>query len=483
MSMVKVQHTQSAGSCPSWTTGRITGGTLFALATSSAGIIMSVAAYGTLLPTVAAICVFATVQALLLLTPLGGTFERRMFVASFSVSWFMSGVAALYAEKLGDPSQLVSDASTFYQLAASPRADLTLADLRVLTEGAGAVYAWRKIYEFADMLGLGRERHVGVLVNVLAVPLTGVLMVKTARDLYGPDPARQARLVLLVSACGLYWLFASMHLRDAAILLGIAAMLLFWVRYLVRRRTSDLVQLMAATALGLAFIGMLRTEFVIVPLAMLLAGLVAMVLFDRSRGARRLVVYGLAIASLSVFIAVAAARLDEFLTLATRGFENYSSLATQEAGADSLGYRYITSAPILLRILLGSIYLFLFPVPFWVGFQLVSVYNLFKSCNVLFFYLFTPLLAYAVWSQIRYATRRSTATMFLLFVAVGCTAAIAGTSLESRHFGVFLPAMMLLAISPPLHEPGTASAVTKLTFVYLGLVALLHLAWIAIKLQ
>ncbi len=102
---------------------------------------------------------------------------------------------------------------------------------------------------------------------------------------------------------------------------------------------------------------------------------------------------------------------------------------------------------------------------------------------MLFFYLFTPLLAYAVWSQIRYATRRSTALMFLLFVAVGCTAAIAGTSLESRHFGVFLPAMMLLAISPPLHEPRTASAVTKLTFVYLGLVALLHLAWIAIKLS
>ncbi len=103
MSIVKVQDTRSAGSRLLWTTGRITGATLFALAMSSGGIIMSVAAYGTLLPTVAAICVFATVQTLLLLTPLGGTFERRMFVTSFSVSWFMSGVAALYAEKLGIP--------------------------------------------------------------------------------------------------------------------------------------------------------------------------------------------------------------------------------------------------------------------------------------------------------------------------------------------------------------------------------------------
>ena len=482
MSMVKVQNAESAGSCPSWRAGRITGATLFAMAVASAGIIMNVAAYGTVLPTVAAICVFATVHSLLLLTPLGGTFERRMFVTAFAVSWFMSGVAALYAEKLGDPSQLVSDASTFHELASSRIANLTVDDLRVLTEGAGAVYAWRKIYEFADALGFGRERHVGILVNILAVSLAGVLMVKIARDLYGSDRGRHARLVLMFCACGLYWLFASVHLRDGVILLGIAAMLLFWVRYLVHKRTSDLVQLGVATALGLAFFGLLRTEFVIIPLAMLLAGLVAMVLFDRSRGARRLVVYGLAIVALSVVIAVGAARLDEFLTLASRGFEGYSSLAMKEAQADSLGYRYITIAPIPLRIVLGSLYLFIFPVPFWAGFQLVSAYNLFKSCNVLFLYLFTPLLAYAVWSQIRHAGRRSPASMFLLFVSVGCTAAIAGTSLETRHFGVFLPAMMLVAISPPLHEPETARVVRKLTYVYLGFVALLHLAWAAVKL-
>ena len=483
MSNVNVQNTVSVGLQPSWRTARITGVTLFAMATASAGVIMNVAAYGTVLPTVAAICVFAIVQTLLLLTPLGGTFERRMFVTGFSVSWFMSGIAAIYAEKLGDPSQLVSDASTFYELASSRSANLTVEDLRVLTEGAGAVYAWRKIYDFSEAVGFGRERHIGILVNILAVSLAGVLIVKIARDLYGSDRRRHARLVLMFCACGLYWLFASMHLRDGAILLGIAGMLLFWVRYLVHRRTSDLVQLGVATSLGLAFFGLLRTEFVIIPLAMLLAGLVAMVLFDRSRGARRLIVYGLSIVALSVVIAVAAARLEEFLTLVARGFKAYSTLATQEAQADSLGYRYITIAPIPVRIVLGSLYLFIFPVPFWAGFQFVSAYNLFKSCNVLFFYLFTPLLAYSVWCHIRHSAQRSPASMFLLFVAVGCTAAIAGTSLETRHFGVFLPAMMLVALSPPLHEPATAGVVRKLTYVYLGSLVLLHLVWVVVKLQ
>jgi hypothetical protein len=42
--------------------------------------------------------------------------------------------------------------------------------------------------------------------------------------------------------------------------------------------------------------------------------------------------------------------------------------------------------------------------------------------------------------------------------------------------------MMLVAISPPLHEPETARVVRKLTYVYLGFVALLHLAWAAVKL-
>lgn len=455
--------------------------TLVALALAAAGVILSVFAYGSLVPTLTAAVVFGIVLAALLLTPLGGSFERRMFVMAFAVCWLMSGVAAVYAEKFDDRSQLKSDASTFYELSAAPVRAVSVDDLRVLTEGAGAVVAWRKVYAFARLLGLDPKRHIGILVNILAVSLAGVLVVKAGRVLYGEDPARLSILVLLFCTCGLYWLFASVHLRDGVILLGIAALLLAWIRYLVLRRTRDIIVLALASAFGLLFFGLLRTEFAFVPLAMLLAGLIALMLFDRGHGARRLFFFATAIIGLAILMVLAASKLEEITAQISRGLELYSELSSQSSDKDSLGVRYVTSAAVPIRVLLGSVYLFVFPVPFWAGFQLESVYNLFKSCNVLFFYVFTPLLIYAAWRLLRRADGRSAATMFLLVVSAGFTMAVAGTSLETRHFGVFTPAMLLLAASVPLRDPRTAQKVRSLTGLYVAAIVLLHVAWALVK--
>lgn len=52
----------------------------------------------------------------------------------------------------------------------------------------------------------------------------------------------------------------------------------------------------------------------------------------------------------------------------------------------------IVSQPLPIRLVLGSVYLFVFPIPVWSGFQLESAYPLFKSLNAIYFYFLLPFL-------------------------------------------------------------------------------------------
>jgi hypothetical protein len=466
---------------PAWWALSVPRHALLLAAVFGLGTVLNAAAYRSFLPLVVTGGLFLLVYPALFLRGIGGRYERRMFASVYAVSWMMAGVAAIYAEWLADPSQLSADAATFYELAAQA-SDFSLQEIRLVTVGYGAVALWQKIYNLADGLGMERGRYVGIAVNVLAVALAGTVTLRAARHLYGDDRTRLLRLIVLFSLCGLFWLFAGIHLRDAVVLLGLATLVMFWARYFAYQRTSDLVLLTVATLLGFAFFGYLRNIFIWVPFAMVLCGVAAILMFERVRGWRAVGVYGTAMLALVSMVVAVTLSLDVILMQLVRGYTMYLEFGLATQDADSLGNRFITTAPIPLRLLLGSIYLFIFPIPFWGGMALGSAYDLFKSLNAVFFYFFAPMFAYALWYQLRDRRARSAGVMFLAFVSIGFTAAIAGTSLETRHFGVFLPPMMLLAISPPLDDPRVRAATWRLTWLFLAAMAAIHAAWAALKL-
>lgn len=416
------------------------------------------------------------------LTGMYRPFERAMFSRVFAMGWLMAGVAAIYANWLHDPFQLGSDAGGFYDLARGESSGLSLEDIAILTDGAGAVAMWRAVYDGFAALGLEKARYIGVLVNVTAVAFAGVLTVRMARIIYGPDAARMRRLTLMFSLCGLFWFFAAVHLRDAVVLLVVTAIGLAWVRYLSAPRVGALIVLVLSS-IGLALaLGLLRTEFAFVPVAMLLAAVGAAV-FTRQRTRRGRLLSRAFIAIMFVLAYPLYTNLSEdALETLSHGSESYIEQATDQAGENSLGIKLIVNQPPSLRLPLGLAYLFVFPIPFWAGFQLESAGAFFKSCNVLFFYALTPLLLLALRRIWQHRTNQTSVNVFMVLLALGFSLAIAGTSLESRHLGAFLPPIFLLSLLPDLRQSRDRHAYRRALSAFLGLVIAVHALWAVLKL-
>jgi hypothetical protein len=163
------------------------------------------------------------------------------------------------------------------------------------------------------------------------------------------------------------------------------------------------------------------------------------------------------------------------------GKEGYRDEMSATSSSPSLGTALIISQPIPVRLTLGAAYLFLFPIPFWSGFQLDSAYHLFKSFNALFQFSFLPLLLLAlrrIWSD---KARRSPAVMFLLYLSVGATFAVAGSSMETRHHGAFFPSIFLLALVPDLGSTSDRRAYVRASVLVVSGVVGIHFAWAVLK--
>jgi hypothetical protein len=447
------------------------------------GAYINAASYLSFEPVLAAVIFFGIFYGLLHLPFVGGAFERYIFSRVFAIGFLMAGIAAFYANQLLDQSQLFfSDAGGFFaDASASERRDLSLLQLQALTEGGLAIKLWAAAYDFFAELGFARERYIGILVNVSAVALTGVVTLKMTRLIYGFDPSRFERLTLIFSLCGLFWLFASIHMRDSVLLLAVTVLTYLWLYFL---KTPDmgfrLALVIAGNLLAATFLGFLRAEFVFVPIAMAMSATAALILGSKQR--KKFGIYLLGVVGIGVIGWSAMNFYDAIQELLLRGSQEYSELATTQQDGYSLGMALIVNQPMPIRAALGSIYLLVFPIPFWTGFQLQTAYALFKSFNVIFFYFFIPLLVLSFVKLWKDSAARSPAILFLAFVALGFTVAIACTSLETRHFGVFLPSMFVLAVLPDLRVSSVRINYLKFLMVVLGGVAFVHLAWGILKL-
>lgn len=147
----------------------------------------------------------------------------------------------------------------------------------------------------------------------------------------------------------------------------------------------------------------------------------------------------------------------------------------------SLGLRLVLNQPLLVRVPAGVIYLFVFPIPMWSGFANTSAYHWFKSMNVVLLYFVLPALVLAgktLWSD---ASQRSAQAMFLVFVTLGMSMAIAATSLETRHWGAFLVPMFLLCLVPDLAQPKLRRRYNRYLVMILGSMAGVHLVRFVLK--
>ncbi len=446
------------------------------------GSFAGIAAYATPEPLFVAGLIFWICRAAMAMLGTSGPLDKRAFAIAFCMCWFWAGISALYAEFLHDPSQNNLDAAYFFETVTKGDASsLSLLDLVFLQENGGAMLLWRSIYDAFSALGFEKGRYVGVAANSAMVAISAVAGIRMVEAVNGPDPRRARRFTMMFPACGLFWMFGAIHLRDSAVLLSTTLLTLFWTRFLAAPGTGNFWRLAAASAIGFLAFGMLRTEFVFVPVAMLFAGLAAIFMGSSDRaGRRRMLLWA---AALGVPFAVwAAVRLQSGVIQAIlRGRETYNDLTAAESARESLGNSLIMNQPVPLRLALGFVYLLVFPVPFWSGFKEGTAYHLFKSLHALFMYGLLPLAAAAAHRVIRDRSTIGAPALFLLLISIGFALVISYTSLENRHFGAFLVSLMALCTIPDPADPRTGRAYRSLARKFLSIVLFVHLAWGILK--
>jgi len=445
------------------------------------GVFLHVLAYQSLAPIGVCILLFVLGSLLLVVLKANGRIEQKAYILTFSVCWVWAGVAAIYSNFFNDPQQNLLDAAAFFELATATSSQLGIAEIRALSEGAGAIVVWRAIYNVFSWIGFEKGRYIGIVTNILLVSMTCVLAVKMAKRLLGIGPAQLERLVVLFASCGIFWLFASMHLRDAAVLFCVTLLIYFWVRYLDDQNTRNLMLLVAASIVESAVLALFRTEFVFVPLAMFAAGLAAVITVrsQKDRWLSKVVIVSIATFALSVFLLLYKLELFDVVS---RGYEAYTLRAAEKNDVSSLGLDLIVDAPLPIRLIAGTVYLYVFPIPMWSGFQLSSVYELLKSLNALYLYFVLPLAILGAGRIVGNKLIRSPPALFLLFVWIGFSIAVAGTSLETRHVGVFMVPLLIFATVPDLADLKDRNAYIVWLLLFLVAVALIHLTWGVLKL-
>lgn len=401
------------------------------------------------------------------------------FIGCLAICYLTSGVSAIYSNVLGDPAQQTLDARYFYEMATRYR-PAQFTDV-LFIENGGAIALWQIFYILFDWLGIKITPHIGIAVNSLLVSLSCVVGVRIVSLVFEDDAGRKRSFFIRFSLCGLFWLFASIHLRDAVILLSVSLLVHHWVSFFRRASPLRFVMLLVLSFGWSLILQSLRSEYIYLPLGFCGAGVAAW-LFSYRKSPSPLKILSLFLlgGGILYFWMTQSTEVSIFSELQT-GRESYANFGRQEGGSSSLGATLIENKEGPVRLVLGALYMFVFPVPVWSGFQLESAYHLFKSLHALFMYYVTPIFVLGLHRLVVNATLRRNDLLFLAMSAVGFSIAIGYSSLETRHFGPFILPIIIISLLPQGGIPEDRESIRRWVRLYFLGICVLHCAWAALK--
>ncbi len=348
-----------------------------------------------------------------------------------------------------------------------------------------AVIVWQQVYTTALHLGFSFGVWIGVLFNALLVGLTGGIMVLAAGELVDSDPVRLRRVGTLAAWCGMFWLFGALFLRDAFTLLVNTVVLWMLIRVVHRPRAERLLAAGAAVLAGAWCMLGLRPASA--PLFAAFAVLAAVTwLWLRRPGLGRLLAVVVVLMGAVLLYARVQQALETVSGSVAAVSETYRRVGTGAASEGSLGMALIVGQPLPVRLALGSVFVLISPVPLWATLSTHAVdYLHLKTAHGIYMVVIMPLVILGGWTTLRAlrGPRRAAraAALFVLLYALAALLAVAATSLETRHFGQFLPAVILLAGLPDLRDPAARGRLRLARAHWLALVVLIHLAWSVLK--
>ena len=306
----------------------------------------------------------------------------------FSICLFWSAIASIYLNVFDDSQYTGGDSGFFLELAKGGYFVNPIFLGSNFYDGIGAVSVWKIFYDIFAIAGFAKLPYIGVTINIILVSLSGLFSLKMVKMIYPNDQSRYYRFIFLYCSCGLLMLFASLHLRDAFVLLVVTFLSFGWVNFIKHKTFIDFLALSLITAISSFAFLYLRAEFVALSLGFALSFSVAYLLTKNlSRLNKNVLV--LLFCLLGIMLLTLVSNLTSSFSDLFEASIAYSQ-AAEKSG--SLGYEFIISQPLPIRLILGSIILFIMPIPFWSGIELNSIYYLFKSLSAFYFYFFIPLM-------------------------------------------------------------------------------------------
>ena len=427
--------------------------------------------------------------AVLAIPGLSDRLSRRAFILTFCTCVFVAGLNQLYQSLFYEDPRftgiLFSDENHFYDIARTGLTGETLTSLTTQGFSAGPVLIWQTLYSICANLGFGDGSWIGVMLNCLVIGMVANITVRTARHLFGYDQQRLHRVGTLLALCGGVWLYGSLFLRDcfALILISFA----FWALARMTANVNFKNIVIAAVTVILAALCMdyVRDKVSIMFGFFALLALVSLTRRGHS-GAAPLVAILLALFVLFVASHYMARHVGYIAEFVGERAEAYGrGGAAIYSGSGSLGYRLVVGQPMPIRLIAGSFYMLINPIPLWSGFYLgISGYHLMKAWNGLFIVAITPLAIVGLTTVLKLAVtggRRLPALLFTSLFMISGLLSIAATTLDTRHMGQFWPAMLLLAVIPDWADPFARQRIFRVAAVWAILIFFGHILWFAMK--
>lgn len=415
-------------------------------------------------------------------------YELRAFLLTYSISVLVAGFAQYYALSTFAMLQTTPDAmNTFFPSIAQAPPFTSMQDVPINFNSPLALLIWQSFYALAWLLGLKFGPYTGVLCNAFVVGLTGATTVTIARELFGNDHWRLRRLSTLVAFCGLFWLFGAIFIRDGFVLFINTLMLWRLVAWLNRPSIKNFIVSIVFTGIaGYAMLYLRYKSVVLFGLFFILA-VIFLYLHVQSKS-KRVFIFILT----SIIIVFGSAYIWKFYQISMEFKEvtevSYLERAHMDSSADSLGVQLIMDQPLPIRLLIGSGAIAIYPIPIWASLKPgASEYHIIKNFNGVYQIVVMPLVltGFLIVFQQAFAKRKSETMYPLLFVAffslIGLFSVVV-TSMETRHFGQFLPGFLILAVLPDLREARVRRNFIRISISWYSVVILVHIAWAVAKL-
>ena len=458
---------------------------LFVILLIVVGSILQGYANGTAHTFIIAISLFILGLAIVNLIFFKGKAELRVFLLTYGVCVFVGGLVQSYSLIVFDNPQSTFDAINFFfpNIISSPPFPSEV-ELASAMEYALPIMIWQEIYKLTWLLGIDFGPYIGVMFNAFVVAITGSLTVRTAREVYGDDAWRLRRVGTLFAFCGLFILFGSVLLRGSFIIFLNALVLWVIIRWLVRASFLNLLLAIFFTGVAVFFMTYLRWETnILFGLFWLLAFLSWY--FKDKLNLKRITIFFLSILPLIIFRDTIVEYFNFFQNIGEIGLTQYNEISKIESSGSSLGEKFIINQPLPIRLALGSVFLILFPIPFWSYFNTISTdYHWIMGYNGIYKILIMPLVFagfFTVYRFLKEDWRKRVPFIFLAIYILLTIAVVVSTSQEQRHYAQFMNALIILAALPDTRIKQVRTKMLLISGVWFSSVALLYIAWVVIK--